>query len=333
MKFISKQTPLVSVFCCWTFIFFVCLVVFINSFLKSKWTIKDSCKRGSLKGPLEYDDPYVLNILQENFMTPPSTLPYNLSDPKVSGFKRFSWPFIHNYVKYFFQDQTHGFFMEAGALDGEFISNTLWLEYYKNWSGILLEPDANTFKHLTWKRRKSWIANTCISATNYPKETLFASQFNVVKGLPFPWLYRANTFEITSNTARGFDFSTWSRRIAYSGIQCFPLTSYLLALNVTTLDFLSLDTQGNEWGILKTVFDAGKIKVRAIVVEHYPTGEMNILDPEFVNYMKNSGYYYVDCDSEPNYFFILKEDKILLEKARIYERKGHKKYCNTTFME
>jgi hypothetical protein len=36
-------------------------------------------------------------------------------------------------------------------------------------------------------------------------------------------------------------------------VQCFPLYSYLLALNRTTVDYLSLDVEGSELEILKTV--------------------------------------------------------------------------------
>lgn len=36
-------------------------------------------------------------------------------------------------------------------------------------------------------------------------------------------------------------------------VQCFPLYSYLLALNVTTVDYFSLDVEGAEFSVLKTI--------------------------------------------------------------------------------
>ena len=36
-------------------------------------------------------------------------------------------------------------------------------------------------------------------------------------------------------------------------LQCFPLYSYLAALNVTTVDYFSLDVEGAEFSILKTI--------------------------------------------------------------------------------
>ena len=48
--------------------------------------------------------------------------------------------------------------------------------------------------------------------------------------------------------------------------QCFPLYSLLLALNQTRVDFLSLDIEGDELYVLKTIpFD--KVDIRMMTVE------------------------------------------------------------------
>ena len=41
-------------------------------------------------------------------------------------------------------------------------------------------------------------------------------------------------------------------------LQCFPLYSILKALNVTTVDYLSLDVEGAEYGILESAFQKNK---------------------------------------------------------------------------
>ena len=38
-----------------------------------------------------------------------------------------------------------GFFIEAGAYDGFYLSNTLYLEKVLRWNGILVEPDHDAF--------------------------------------------------------------------------------------------------------------------------------------------------------------------------------------------
>ncbi|CAL4064429.1 unnamed protein product, partial [Meganyctiphanes norvegica] len=47
---------------------------------------------------------------------------------------------------------------------------------------------------------------------------------------------------------------------------CFPMEAYLEALNVTTVDLLSLDIQGGEFEVLKTI-PWGKYTIKLIVVE------------------------------------------------------------------
>lgn len=50
----------------------------------------------------------------------------------------------------------------------------------------------------------------------------------------------------------------------YVDVQCFPLYSFLLALNKTTIDYFSLDVEGAELAVLKTIpWSKVNIKVRA----------------------------------------------------------------------
>jgi hypothetical protein len=60
------------------------------------------------------------------------------------------------------------FFIEVGANDGEFFSNTLWFERNWNWTGLLIEPDKATFSKLVSKNRKAWLANVCLAPSKYP---------------------------------------------------------------------------------------------------------------------------------------------------------------------
>jgi len=49
-------------------------------------------------------------------------------------------------------------------------------------------------------------------------------------------------------------------------VQCFPLYTYLIALNVTVIDYFSLDVEGSELNVLKTIpFDKIDIKVSAML--------------------------------------------------------------------
>ncbi|CAL4124583.1 unnamed protein product, partial [Meganyctiphanes norvegica] len=273
---------------------------------------------GQMRGPLQSEDPQLLDHLTKNFLFPPSTMPYNLT-PDGEMFENyhrdshtFGWKFLDYYIKLFFSDQKYGIFFEAGALNGEFNSNTLWLEQNNNWKGILVEPDPTNFKHLAWKQRKSWISNSCISGYKYPREILMQT---LVKD-PDPhnrqlrgaWLFRANAHEVGNMIS---DHPGPMASPSFSRAQCFPLYSYFAALNISTVDLLSLDMQGNEWNALKSLpWDS--LKIRALFIEHIKNDiTVKEIDEDFVKDMTKHGYRLVDSDDKHNYIFILKEDKIL----------------------
>lgn len=49
-------------------------------------------------------------------------------------------------------------------------------------------------------------------------------------------------------------------------VQCFPLVSFLIALNVTTVDYFSLDVEGAEFAVLRTIpWEKVDIKVRYVI--------------------------------------------------------------------
>ncbi|CAL4190565.1 unnamed protein product, partial [Meganyctiphanes norvegica] len=67
-----------------------------------------------------------------------------------------------------FNGVNNGFFVEAGAVDGEFLSNTLDLEIHQNWTGLLVEADGDMFHHLKKRGRHAWSCHCCLSTSNYP---------------------------------------------------------------------------------------------------------------------------------------------------------------------
>lgn len=66
----------------------------------------------------------------------------------------------------------NGYFVEAGALDGVFSSNTLEVERQLNWTGLLIEPDTEMFQLLLKRKRRSWALNACISPYHYPYKVM-----------------------------------------------------------------------------------------------------------------------------------------------------------------
>lgn len=135
--------------------------------------------------------------------------------------------------------QKNGYFIECGAYDGEYQSNTLFLERKLQWTGLLIEAEPNNFKAALEKKRNAVLVPACLSLTKKPK----LSAFNFGNWV-FSKLSTTNQTESTVN------------------VQCVPLYSILLAMNRTTIDLFSLDIEGLEFEVLKTIpFDKVDIKV------------------------------------------------------------------------
>lgn len=73
----------------------------------------------------------------------------------------------HPLINAIFWVQVSGFFVEAGALDGYILSNTLSLEKIRAWSGLLVEPRPDMFQELLQKQRKAFAARFCLSEKPY----------------------------------------------------------------------------------------------------------------------------------------------------------------------
>ena len=63
--------------------------------------------------------------------------------------------------------QPPGYFVEVGAVDGDFMTQTLALERNLSWTGLLIEPDPRSFLELQKAKRNAWLSNTCINF-NFP---------------------------------------------------------------------------------------------------------------------------------------------------------------------
>lgn len=151
----------------------------------------------------------------------------------------------------------NGFFVECGALDGAFLSNTLLLERDYNWTGLLIEVDPTPLAILKKRNRKAWVADVCLSPEPHPVEVEMKGRRELV-----------GQTHMKSNGIEKGD-SVWEEADTQSfQAQCFPLDMLLAAINRTEVDYLGLDVEGVELSILKTIpFDKIHIKVINLVLK------------------------------------------------------------------
>ena len=95
------------------------------------------------------------------------------------------------------------------------------------------------------KNRKSFLLPHCLSLSTQTMHVTFKQHFN--KGKVMKTSY--NSKQLKGNT--------------FTDVICFPLFGVLKALNVTKVDYFSLDVEGNEMDILLTIpFDDVDITVK-----------------------------------------------------------------------
>ncbi|XP_068201514.1 uncharacterized protein [Palaemon carinicauda] len=280
-----------------------------------------------MEGPLYSDDPLLLQLTKERFLIPPSIKPYSLMIDNGTDFEYsmyrvgvISWIYLNQIITSLFHDQPPGFFVEAGALDGEFLSNTLDLERFLGWTGLLVEVDEDLFYRLRKKNRKAWTSNTCLATLPYPHRTTlvkFANQ--ALKEHEFSLYSRVYNTLIGS---RDLEDRMGHGMPTYQTSQCLPLETLLLAINVTHVHLMVLDVEGVETEVLDSFFRSKvrKVLIDVWMVEHkHPeamSGGVDRMDLEFVHWFHSKGYtlYAVSDHLPPDYTFI-RNGSDIYEKA------------------
>ena len=180
---------------------------------------------------MEQDHPCVIEIIRRDYLRDPSPrrVDYNLSHPDVVDPSAGQSGLVLKRLK----NKTNGFFVECGGDDGEFLSNTLYMERYLNWSGLLIEAMNDSYEKLVSRNRKSYTLPVCISLEPYPTQVLFNGTT------------RSGGKIVTGNNSRSISSILVNTRKVFKK-QCFPFYSILLAVGRTSIDFLSLDVEGHE---------------------------------------------------------------------------------------
>ncbi|XP_037799301.1 uncharacterized protein LOC119594311 [Penaeus monodon] len=266
--------------------------------------------RERLRGPLDDHDPRVVTALREEYLHPPSNQPYQVEryDQRLNYKDMESWRFLHESLMRLFAGRPPGFFVEAGALDGEYLSNTLHLEMVYGWRGLLVEPNPSSYKELLKKNRRAWSSNTCLAITPYPREMVLEmvdTHANAATSQAL-WVIRGSSF-LSGEGGVAQKHNSRTYETTYAVVQCFPFATYLSALNITKIDLLSLDVEGAEEKILATV-PWEDVRVSVLLLEHY--GSSKGKDQRYVDRIEAYGFrlydYHVDKDNIGDYIFVKK---------------------------
>ncbi|CAK0733424.1 hypothetical protein CVIRNUC_000273 [Coccomyxa viridis] len=167
--------------------------------------------------------------------------------------------------KYF--SGTHaGIFVELGATDGELFSNTKFFEDHRGWRGLLIEPNLLEFEKIPAKRPNAIAVHAAICSQEQlvhfvGKGAIIPMVGNSAGPLAGIWEFMTPEFK-----------KQWFRKKAHELpadaelVSCVPLGLVLEMFGIRHIDFLSLDVEGAELEVLKTV-NLTQVSVDVLVVE------------------------------------------------------------------
>jgi FkbM family methyltransferase len=180
----------------------------------------------------------------------------------------------------YYNNKQNGYFLEIGAADGIHESNTYLLENKYNWSGICVEPVDYQYNELI-KNRKC----ICVNKPIY-NESNRVIQF--CKTIP--------DIRHLSGIKEHIVIDKVHNNSSIIELETLSLNDLLNHYNAPcNIDYLSLDTEGSEYEILKS-FNFDKYKFGYINVEHNYTEPKRTLlkDLLFKNNYHYVGENYVD---------------------------------------
>jgi FkbM family methyltransferase len=161
--------------------------------------------------------------------------------------------------EHFFHNNKNGIFVDIGAHDGKFLSNTYFFEKYLDWTGICVEPNPEVYQTLI-ENRKSKCYN--IGLNDVPGKVLFQQNSGYTETLSGI----VNQFE--EEHVQRIENENLEHNLIpnYIEIECDTLNNILEYCNINTIDYMSIDTEGSEYNILKN-FDFDKYHVNVLDVE------------------------------------------------------------------
>ena len=113
---------------------------------------------------MKQNDPELIQIIKNEILVPPNSKELKLismSAKRLMG--QFDQVRVAEKILKIKENKKKGFFFEAGAGDGEWLSNSLYFELVYGWNGLLVEPNPELLAKLYTKNRKAWILPHCLS--------------------------------------------------------------------------------------------------------------------------------------------------------------------------
>lgn len=180
----------------------------------------------------------------------------------------------------FLKNKRNGFFLDIGAHDGQTGSNTYFFEKELGWQGICFEPLPHLFKQLK-ECRDCICINACVGSTEGRVPFLHLNSVDEqLSGMCST--YDKRQLDVVMN-----DLSVYGGDCKIMQLPCVRLNDVLDRYGITHVDYFSLDTEGSELEILKSI-DFSKVKIDMMSVEN------NFHEPFIREFLESKGFFFVE---------------------------------------
>jgi FkbM family methyltransferase len=180
---------------------------------------------------------------------------------------------VDQYVKEtFFPNKSNGYFIDIGAHNGIDISNTYYFEQ-EGWNGICFEPIPEIFT-LLQQNRKCKLVNKALS------DKSGTSSFFNIKGYSDMLSGLVEHYPQEHIARINREIEEHNQDYDYIDVECSTFEQEVQEKNI---DILSIDTEGSELTILKTI-DFSKYNINIMIVEY------NYHNPEIIDFLRNNNF-------------------------------------------
>ena len=171
--------------------------------------------------------------------------------------------------------RTDGFYIEVGAYNGVDMSNTFYFESI-GWRGILVEADPELAAQCRVSRSDAIVENCAVVPPNSPDTVTFEIT---------PQARDHSSLSLDHTHQKKLNWLTGGMQVEKITVPALTLNAILQKHSVERIDFITIDVEGHEWGVLRG-FSIRKWRPGAVLIER----NTPLPDGRIMRYMHRNGY-------------------------------------------
>jgi len=193
------------------------------------------------------------------------------------------------YIDNKLKGKSYGVFLDIGAFDGVEQSNSFFFEDERDWSGLCIEPHPKLFQKLKSSRK-------CICENYAISDEIGEEKFLVIEGYASSLSGLVKYYNKDHKKRIDAEVKEHGDKTEFVNINTAPLQYLLDKHDMSVIDYCSLDVEGAELEVLKSIdFDKTHIS--------YFTIENNYGNEGVKEFLESKGYTLIDRIQFDDVFF------------------------------